>query len=301
MKKNALIALSMIMLSVFSFTFTSCGDDDDDEEPVITTPKYSEDAVRYEIKGTSDIASIEFTESGMYVITKKGKSAAKGFGKFFKGKSYKSITRSEDDDYEYIHGKYTKNGDVYTLEGFGTITVVKKEDVNVSLQIQQTGKKAYTLSAQPVKKFKDSDITNKLCRTWKFEKGRLVVNKVNKGDSVVLDKTSPKISVLLTSLDSVWNEFYPIKYSDYEEITFTKSGSYIIKYTDNTIAVAQWKWKDEKKGTMYYSWENWADEEGYEEEPLEISFNDNDDLVIDKKEDNVRYTEKFTYYLSKTK
>ena len=31
MKKNALIAVSMIMLSVFSMTFTSCSSDDDDE------------------------------------------------------------------------------------------------------------------------------------------------------------------------------------------------------------------------------------------------------------------------------
>ena len=304
MKKNALIALSMIMLSVFSMTFTACGnDDDDDDAPVIVTPKYAEDAALYKINGKSNITSIEFTESGMYIITKPcASSDAKVCGKFVKSKTINSLTRGDsDEDYEYIHGKYTKNGDVYTLEGFGTITVEKEGDVNIFLKIQPTGKEAYTLSAQPVKKFKDSDITNKLCRTWKFEKGRLVVNKVNKGDSVVLDKTSPKISVLLTSLDSVWNEFYPIKYRDYEEITFTKSGSYIIKYTDNTIAVAQWKWKDEKKGIMYYSWENWADDEGYEEDPLEISFNDNDDLVVDKKEDNVRYTEKFTYYLSKTK
>lgn len=301
MKKNALIALSMIMLSVFSFTFTSCGDDDDDEEPVITTPKYSEDAALYQISGKSDITSIEFTEDGMYIITKANDSSkAKVCGKFVKSKTINSLTRGDsDEDNEYIHGKYTKNGDVYTLEGFGTITVEKEGDVNISLKVQQTGKDAYTLSAQPVKKFKDSDITNKLCRTWKFEKGRLVVNKVNKGDSVVLDKTSPKISVLLTSLDSVYNESTD-RYGDFEEITFTKSGSYIIKYTDNTIAVAQWKWKDEKKGTMYYSWENWADEEGYEEEPLEISFNDNDDLVIDEK-NNGKYTEKFTYYLSKTK
>ena len=44
MKKNALIAVSMIMLSVFSMTFTSCSSDDDDA-PVLTTPKYADDAV----------------------------------------------------------------------------------------------------------------------------------------------------------------------------------------------------------------------------------------------------------------
>ncbi len=295
MKKNALIALSMIMLSVFSMTFTACGNDDDDDVPVIVTPKYAEDAALYQISGKSDITSIEFTEDGMYIITKANDSSkAKVCGKFVKSKTINSLTRGDsDEDNEYIHGKYTKNGDVYTLEGFGTITVEKEGVVNVSLKVQPTGKEAYTLSAQPVKKFEDSDIANKLCRTWKFEKGRLVVNK---GDSVLLDKTSPKISVLLTSLDSVYNESTD-RYGDFEEITFTKSGTYIVKYVDNTISVAQWKWKDEKKGIIYYSWEYGK---FYEEEILEISFNDNNDLIVDEK-DNGKYTEKFTYYLSKTK
>ena len=153
MKKNALIALSMIMLSVFCMTFASCGDDDDDD-PVLVTPKYAEDAALYQINGTSEFTSIEFTESGMYIITKANESSkAKGWGKFVKSKSISSFTRSESDAYNYIFGKYTKNGDVYTLEGFGTITVEKKGDVNVSLKIQPTGKEAYTLSAQPVKKY----------------------------------------------------------------------------------------------------------------------------------------------------
>ena len=188
MKKNALIALSMIMLSVFSMTFTSCGSDDDDA-PVLTTPKYADDAVRYVISGRSEFSAIEFTEGGMYVITKAVESSkAKGWENIFKNKTFNSLTRSISDADMYIHGKYTKNGDVYTLEGFGTITVEKDGDVNVSLKIQPTGKEAYTLSAQPVKKYEDSDIINKLCRTWKFENGRLVVKK---GDTVLVDKTSP--------------------------------------------------------------------------------------------------------------
>lgn len=292
MKKNALIALSMIMLSVFSMTFTACGDDDDDEEPVITTPKYSEDAVRYEIKGTSDIASIEFTESGMYVITKKGKSAAKGFGKFFKGKSYRSITRSEDDDYEYIHGKYTKNGDVYTLEGFGTITVVKKEDVNVSLQIQQTGKKAYTLSAQPTEKIEKSDITTKLCRTWKCDSINLVCTK---GDTVVLNRTSTKSAKLKVAVDSLYGE-KTHEHESCEEFIFTTSGSYLVKYDDGTLGVAQWKWKNEKKDTLYYAWEGEWDEDGV----VSVSFNKNNQLVLVEVH-NATFNEHHTYYFTEKK
>ena len=293
MKKNALIALSMIMLSVFCMTFASCGDDDDDD-PVLVTPKYAEDAALYQINGTSEFTSIEFTESGMYIITKANESSkAKGWGKFVKSKSISSFTRSESDAYNYIFGKYTKNGDVYTLEGFGTITVEKKGDVNVSLKIQPTGKEAYTLSAQPVKKFDDSEIINKLCRTWKFENGRLVVKK---GDTVLVDKTSPKISVLLTTLDSVYHES-PDKYDDLEEVIFTKSGSYIVKYTDNTLAVAQWKWKDENKGLIYFTWDYGKFDE---ESVIEVSFDKNNDLVVDETWNWDDSTDHFTYHLSKT-
>jgi hypothetical protein len=197
----------------------------------------------------------------------------------------------------YIHGKYTKNGDVYTLEGFGTITVEKDGDVNVSLKIQPTGKEAYTLSAQPVKKYEDSNINNKLCRTWKFENGRLVVSK---GDSVVVDKTSTQLSVLSTTLDSVYHES-PDKYYDVEEVIFTKSGTYMVKYSNKTVAVAQWKWKDENKGTVYFAWDYGK---FGEKSVFEVSFDKNNDLVMDEEYENTykgeKYTEHSTYHLSKT-
>ena len=270
MKKNALIALGMLMLSVFSLTFTSCGDDDD--EPVLTTPKYAENSVLYKINGASDISSVEFTEAGMYIITKKtSDSAAKGF--FQKGKSRSSFTRSDNDDYKYIYGKYTKDGDVYTLEGFGTITVVKKESVNVSLQIQPTGEEAYTLSAQPAEKFEKSDISTKLCRTWKYERGNMVCTK---GDSLILEKTSTSLSVLYETLDSLFGE-RPDEYNNPEEVIFTLSGSYIVKYDDGTLAVAQWKWKNEKEGVSYFTW----GPEWEEKDVFAISFNEKNELVVD--------------------
>ena len=295
MKKNALIALGMLMLSVFSLTFTSCGDDDD--EPVLTTPKYAENSVLYKINGASDISSVEFTEAGMYVITKKtSDSAAKGF--FQKGKSRSSFTRGDNDDYEYIYGKYTKDGDVYTLEGFGTITVVKKESVNVSLQIQPTGEEAYTLSAQPAEKFEKSDISTKLCRTWKYERGNMVCTK---GDSLILEKTSTSNSVLYETLDSLLGE-RPDEYANPEEVIFTLSGSYIVKYDDGTLAVAQWKWKNEKEGVSYFTWEP----EWKERNVFAISFNEKNELVVDDIWEDIKWhgneiTVHFTDYLTEKK
>ena len=297
MKKNALIALSMIMLSVFSMTFTSCGSDDDDA-PAIVTPDVTLVDTLYRINGTSEFTSIEFTESGLYVITKAGESSnAKGWGKFVKSKAISGLTRSESDSDKYIHGKYTKADNVYTLEGFGTITVEKDGDIYVSLKIQPIGKEAYTLSAQPVKKVEDSDINNKLCHAWKFEKCKLVVSE---GDSVLVDTIATKISKIYEILDSVYHENNDT-YVDLEEIIYTKSGTYIATYSDNTIKVSQWKWKDEKKGIItYYSGEEKHDPYKIED-VSEISFDENNNLVMNDTWYWTSDTDYFTFYFSKIK
>lgn len=266
MKKNALIAVSMIMLSVFSMTFTSCSSDDDDA-PVLTTPKYADDAVRYVISGRSEFSAIEFTEGGMYVITKVYDSGN-------------------------IHGKYTKNGDVYTLEGFGTVTV-EKTDGKISLKIQPTGKKAYTLSAYTTDKLEETDISDKLCRTWKFKKVRATVTKDN---NVLFDKTSTKISEVFNSLDSFYH-YKASKYTELDEITFTKSGTQINKRVDNTISVQKWRWTFDKNNSIYYAW----DEIKFDgRNILNISFDKNNDLVLDAPLERVEGIEHITYYLSKT-
>ena len=297
MKKNALIALSIIMLSVFSMTFTSCGSDDDDAPAIVTHDVTLVDTL-YRINGTSEFTSIEFTESGLYVITKAGESAnAKGWGKFVKSKAMSGLTRSESDSDKYIHGKYTKADNVYTLEGFGTITVEKDGDIYVSLKIQPIGKEAYTLSAQPVKKVEDSDITNKLCHAWKFEDCRI---KVNKGDSLLIDTIVYNTSKIYPILDSLYNANNKPG-SDLEEIIFTKSGTYIVEYADNTLAVSQWKWKDEKKGIITY----FTGEEKYDpyqiEDVSEISFDENNNLVMNDTWFWSNSTDYFTYHFSKVK
>ena len=293
MKKNALIALSMIMLSVFSMTFTSCSSDDDDA-PVLTTPKYAENAVRYQINGTSEFSSIEFTEDGMYVITKAEESSkAKGLGNFLENKTVSRLTRSSFGDSDmYIHGKYTNNGDVYTLEGFGTVTV-EKTDGKISLKIQPTGKKAYTLSAYTTDKLEETDISDKLCRTWKFKKVRATVTKDN---NVLFDKTSTKISEVFNSLDSFYHH-KAYKYTELDEITFTKSGTQINKCVDNTISVQKWRWTFDKNNSIYYAW----DEIMFDgRNILNISFDKNNDLVLDAPLERVEGIEHITYYLSKT-
>ena len=46
--------------------------------------------------------------------------------------------------------EYTKNGNVYTLEDFGSITVVKKGNTVVDLEMKAEDGETYTFSAQIV-------------------------------------------------------------------------------------------------------------------------------------------------------
>ena len=83
---------------------------------------------------------------------------------------------------------------------------------------------------------------------------------------------------------------------------FTLSGSYIVKYDDGTLAVAQWKWKNEKEGVSYFSWEP----EWKERNVFAISFNEKNELVVDNIWEDIKWhgteiTVHFTDYLTEKK
>ena len=122
-----------------------------------------------------------------------------------------------------------------------------------------------------------------------------------KGDSLILEKTSTSNSVLYETLDSLLGE-RPDEYANPEEVIFTLSGSYIVKYDDGTLAVAQWKWKNEKEGVSYFTWEP----EWKERNVFAISFNEKNELVVDDIWEDIKWhgneiTVHFTDYLTEKK
>lgn len=240
-------------------SFSSCSSDD--EGGNFEAPAYEKSAKLFEVNSSnSDYKSIEFSESGNYIITKKYSSVnyARSQAKtsFIMAQPWDVATRAANS--QIIYGKYTMNGDnTYVLEGFGTITVAKDSGTAVSLTIQESGKSPYVLTASESQPVAASGATNKLCRTWSFDKIRLAIPALR------FDGTYP---ATLDGLKQMANDLASkaggtVDSDDFldldempTEIIFTKAGTYMVKYKNEKLAIANWRWEKESEGVLRYTW-----------------------------------------------
>lgn len=216
--------LSGLLMMACLFTFTACSDDNDDNGGgELTTPKYAEDAVKFEIQDAdSPYQSIELTPSGDYLVMKNtGSSPA-----FVKGKMV-SVKRNEagkpSSNSNVINGKYTKNADgSYTLEDFGTVTLEENKITIVSGNGQRYG---YTGIYAP----KVTGVSSDLFRTWKATKYRVQI----KGDGYNEDRTFNNMDEVLKWID---DEEGPD--SGGEGTWFQPTFSYLIISPYGTLAIS---------------------------------------------------------------
>lgn len=225
--------LAMCMFLVGGMALTACSSDDDGNggnNGDIVTPAHAADAMRLTITDQSSAySSIEFTESGFYLITPNAAAPAKGISLL------RAATPTRASGTNYIYGKYTKSGDTYTLEGFGTVKVVVKNGVVTSLQVQPNGQQPVTLTARLNEKKTASELTLKICRTWKVT----------------------KIDIKSDNENFIGNpEDYAKKFKEDSpyEVTVTMSGTYMVKYLSNKLGISSWTWRDESKGIFSYDW-----------------------------------------------
>ncbi len=153
MKKSILLlALSAMMLPAF----VSCNKDDSKDETKVEfqAPKFQKEAKKLTFK-SGDIKSIEFTESGRYIMEK-------------------AVTKA--DDTVFITGTFTVNGTTYTLTGDfkGTVTV-SGTGTNVEVTVTEDGNASVTVTAEA--ETPESD--EALYRTWEIDNLRI---KVTGGD-----------------------------------------------------------------------------------------------------------------------
>ena len=125
----------------------------------------------------------------------------------------------------------------------------------------------------------NDDITNAFCRTWKIERIR----------DVYYDKETGKTDDITVTPENPGEEGYDMPV----EVLWSKSGTYLISYLDNSIGLAEWKWRDRSKGTMYYAWDgDWTGDYAT------ITFDGNRAVVHDKWEDDYGRDESWTYMVA---
>ena len=255
--------ISFLVLA-FALLVTSCSKDDADGGN-LDTPKYE---ILYD---HSPYKSIELGASGDYIVITSdyysGMSRASSLSKkgvFGNWGVYQSRATNYDG---VIYGSYKQlsNGD-FDLEGFGIIKVVYGDNDDIeALSITPDGGEEMQFDVEKVEAMDDNGLTNSLCRTWLFEKFRVIAYL---DDKKVLDEY----------VDNGDLDYFDVEVS---EVLFSKSGTYMVVYGDETLGVASWKWKDMDDKTLYYSW----DGEWYEDCTVQISFEGNSLVFYEKTDD----------------
>lgn len=275
---NKLFSSLPFLMLAFVLLVTSCSKDDADGGS-LDTPKYESVSAKYEILSDhSPYKSIELGASGDYiVITSDYYSAmSRSFSLSKKGVFGNwGVPQSRATNYDgVIYGSYKQlsNGD-FDLEGFGIIKVVYGDNDNVeALSITPDEGEEMQFDVEKVEVMDDDGLTNSLCRTWLFEKIRVVAYLDGK-------------KVLDEYVDNGDLEYFDVEIS---EVLFSKSGTYMVIYGDETLGVASWKWKDMDDKMLYYSW----DGEWYDDCTVQISF-EGSSLVFYEETDDFGEFEEF--------
>lgn len=284
-RKNTFSLLRMGLFMMFAllvvFGITSCSSDDDDEGNApskFEEPLYKADAAKFTVTdGSSEIKSIELTEAGNFIIRlnnaanyapKTEKPLARLLKKnimispYLAAEADKSATRAEIVVWsDILYGKYTKTGDnEYTLDGYGTLTVVSEGGSAYSLRIKKTDGVTVDLEANKAGTPESGSMTDNLCRTWNIDGFRYYI-RIN--GKTYFDETSSSIEELTEKLNKWMQEMDPDYTEDDSEIlfeyepkqfVFSKSGTYMVLYTNDMLAVSTWRWGDQSNGILEYSW-----------------------------------------------
>ncbi len=285
MRKLFNYVLVLLAVTSLSLSFASCSSDDD-AAASFDTPKFEQEAAKYVISGNnSSYSSIELTASGNYIIVQTPGGAYSqvrsaeantpaffrtGYGlgevSFFNGRN--SHTRAYS---PILYGTYEKIGEYeYELKDFGKIKVIKDGSGNAySIEVTKGDGSKQILTASKQNADLNSDMSNKLCRTWGISKLRMVA-KVN--GETLMDVSGKSFKEFRDNI-AAWAKKHGVDADDLfdtddvswpEQVVFTKSGTYMVYYSASELAVSSWKWQDENKGILMYSWDNDFDADGWD-------------------------------------
>ena len=214
MKKVLLFCAAAVALLLSA----SCNKGADNKEVVLPAAKYKAEAKKLNLLDSNQnpgYKSVEFTESGRYIICKQallGGAAAV--------KAETPVT--------YLHGTYTVNNNVYTLSNFGTITVI---DGQITINLSDGDN--IVLNYTEAEKYPENDFYTTIARAWKVDKTDISVNFDGKS-AVGVVKNGCDIPAILKELEEKANvDLKDEDFSGYvvSEINFTMSKTIEIAFT----------------------------------------------------------------------
>lgn len=283
--------LMSVLMMLGAMSLASCSDDDDDNGGSAPTPEFSSLAARYSISSNATpYKSIEFTESGNYIITPRSSYAkannTRAFAQSHKKKGLK--TRADYGESTLLVGSYTYNWNdsTYVLDSLGTVKVTLDKDgayYNVVL-VDKAGNRTEVAATKDASDIQASTKTNLLCRTWTIStleetiyNGGAEIFHWSGGFDKLQDWKSnwlaflKKIGATNTYNDYADDELYDDEDGLLSQEIFTKSGTWIEIYQlpdgHKGYEIYYWAWLDEGKNIIKVS----DDPNFYQDKPQELS------------------------------
>ena len=245
MKKLKFLAMALAAV-VLPLGFASCGGSEDDEEDLwkgeLENPKYESDAVLFNVTDDdSDIASIELTASGDYIVIPCEYDAPApimpSMAPALRKTAPKSIFRKSTTSragWEYgVFGEYKKLKEgVYELIGYGTLTIVN--DSRINLALDNGGD--LNLDVTKATEIQANALNNRLCRTWQITGGQYKVYDLE-GNLIHTEKMTDR----------------EIKEECVEYVVMSKANTYITIDWDGEIdGYGVWNWEDKDLQVFNY-------------------------------------------------
>lgn len=265
-----------VALLVMAGCLTACSSDDDGDDDggggssvgQFDTPAYKDVSAKYVISSAeSDIASIELTESGTYVIVEKGYGPSYVARKSSSANRFRRVAawQAPASANGIIGGKFVKISDTeYILEGFGSIVITGSTDNAFEIQITEQGGETYTLRGDKATSIADTEYTQALCRSWKLDKYTV---KFTHNGKVLFNETLPasqyrqmwiKLNNYMTShygdaSDDGDGDWFDVPEHTPCGLIFSRAGSYLVKFEGDNLQLSVWQWQNDKKGVIRYS------------------------------------------------
>lgn len=190
----------------------SCNKGGSSSSPVVLpAAKYTAEAKKLTLSNSDSnpgIKSIEFTESGRYLICQ-------------------TVTKATE-TLEYTRGTYTVSNNVYNLNGFGTITINGNQ---ITINSSSLGNVVVTY--EEADKYPANEFYTTIARAWNIDKTDISVNFDGKS-AVGVVKNGCDIPAILRELESKANvDLKDEDFAGYEvsEINFTMSKTMEVAFT----------------------------------------------------------------------
>ena len=209
--------VTLLCLAALLLPVASCNKNNEQKvKTPVTPPAYSQYAKKYAVPDNAErIVGLEFTEAGRYLITRK-----------------LEVKATPDEEYEYLSGSYTVNGNTYDLQGYGTVVI----DGN-QITITPNGKSPVVVTVTPVNPMESTDFIVSICSTWKVDK---VDMNISGGDikqgAAGVTVNGCNISQIVNQLNNNYGinaDAEVVKGMEVKCISITKAQTLIIEFTDS--------------------------------------------------------------------